>query len=151
MRCLLSILLLVSASAFADIEVTELDGKAFKGGLYQAGDLFLSGQPSEPTAITQAKSLGVTTIVNIRTNSEIEEWAPVKEEELATEQGIEYIHLPAGDDDHPYSPAQVDTLASILENAKGPVLLHCRSGRRACPHGCPPLRSARSATGRQGR
>ncbi len=131
MRCLLLTLLLLSTSVMAEHHVTELDGEAFKGGLYQAGNLFLAGQPLEASAISQVKQLGVTTIVNLRTSSEIEEWAPIEEEKLAAAQGLAYIHLPAGDDDHPYSPAQVDTLAEILASANGPVLLHCRSGHRA--------------------
>lgn len=69
---------------------------------------------------------GYTLVVNLRRAGEP---FPKNEAELARQAGLDYRHIPVGGDDlvvdHAYQLA--DALAS---NAKGHVLVHCKSGNR---------------------
>jgi uncharacterized protein (TIGR01244 family) len=79
---------------------------------------------------TRVKSLQIATIVDMRPDGEATEQTPSKRvAELSKQSGIafEYIPIPHGD----IPPAGVDRLSLVLTNGKRPVLLYCRTGKRA--------------------
>ncbi len=111
----------------------ELSG--FEGeihGLWRDGRVFIAGQPDE-AALARFKKLGVTAVVNLRTTAEMEdrERVPFDEAAVIDSLGMEYIHIPLGGEDHPYTPEAVDRFADVLDRHQGPVLLHCTVGWRA--------------------
>lgn len=100
--------------------------------LFRDGRVFIAGQPSEE-ALGRFKELGVTAVVNLRTQREMDnrEQVPYDEAALAARLGLEYVHLPIGGDDQPWRPAVIDGLADVLRRHPGPVLLHCTVAWRA--------------------
>lgn len=124
--------LVASSSSFGD-PLVKHETEDFSGGLYQIGDLYLSGQPKSVAALQSLVDQGVTTVINLRAPKEMEsEDHPLpNEQETVSELGVEYIHLPSGGEDHPMLPATVKKFAEIMSNAEGKVLLHCGSSRRA--------------------
>lgn len=98
--------------------------------------LTTGGQPSQRDLHT-LKEAGYTTVINLRLADErtrVEE--PVSEENfnydepaLTRSLGMDYVSLPiagAGG----LSRENAERLAAVLEEADGPVLLHCASGNR---------------------
>jgi uncharacterized protein (TIGR01244 family) len=110
--------------------VSDLAG--FQDRIYREGRLYISGQPSVD-ALRALQQAGVTAVVNLRTPSEMEnrERVPFDEQALARELGLDYVWIPLGGEDHPYTPQAVDTFAAALLRHPGPVLLHCTVGWRA--------------------
>ncbi|MCB1182473.1 hypothetical protein KDM41_03495 [bacterium] len=110
--------------------VPDLDG--FRARIYHEGRLYIGGQP-DSLALRALADRGVTAVVNLRTPGEMDDRArvPFDEQALARELGLDYVWIPLGGDDHPYTPAAVDTFAAALERHPGPVLLHCTVGWRA--------------------
>jgi len=100
--------------------------------LFRDGRVYIGGQPSEE-ALARMKALGVTAIVNLRTQREMDNRnaVPYDEAAAAAALGLEYVHLPIGGDDNPWRPEVVDGLADVLRRHPGPVLLHCTVGWRA--------------------
>ena len=103
----------------------------FKNAYARVGDdLYIAGQPTE-AGLRELKALGVTTIVNLRTPTEMAK-VGFDEAALVKELGITYVYLPVrGDSAYPYSPAAVTRFAEALSQAKGKVLLHCTVAWRA--------------------
>jgi uncharacterized protein (TIGR01244 family) len=108
------------------------DFEGVTGGVFKDGRLFIAGQPDED-ALRRFHELGVTVVVNLRTPAEMDnrERVPFDEAAFVREQGMEYVHIPLGGDDHPYTPEAVATFAETLEKHGGPVLLHCTVAWRA--------------------
>ena len=105
----------------------------FQQVLARAGDdLFIAGQPSE-AGLEQMRAAGVTTVVNLRTDREMDDrsMVPFDEAALAAELGLTYVHIPSGGPDTPYTPEMVDRFAEALASAEGKVLLHCTVAWRA--------------------
>ncbi len=105
----------------------------FQQVLARAGDeLYIAGQPSE-AGLEQMRAAGVTTIVNLRTEREMNDrnLVPFDEAALAAELGLTYVHVPSGGPDTPYTPGMVERFAEILASAEGKVLLHCTVAWRA--------------------
>jgi uncharacterized protein (TIGR01244 family) len=93
-------------------------------------DLFIGGQPSQK-ALREMKALGVTTIVNLRSPSEMQRIG-FDEEKLIGELGMKYVYLPVrGDAQFPYSPETLKKFTEALKTADGKVLLHCTIAWRA--------------------
>lgn len=93
-------------------------------------DLFIGGQPTQK-ALREMKALGVTTIVNLRSPSEMQRIG-FDEEKLIAELGIKYVYLPVrGDSLYPYTPATLAKFTEALKTAEGKVLLHCTIAWRA--------------------
>ena len=107
-----------------------LDATGYATVRADAGIAIVAGQPDE-AAFNALPGQGVTTVVNLRTPTEMAERVDFDEEALAGELGLNYTAIPLGGDDYPYTPDAVDALAAILEDAEGGVLLHCASARRA--------------------
>lgn len=93
-------------------------------------DLFIGGQPTEK-ALRELKAKGVTTVVNLRMPQEMAR-VGFDEAALLSELGVDYVHLPLnGSGGNAYAPAALDQFASVMESAKGKVLLHCTVAWRA--------------------
>lgn len=109
-----------------------LDSDGFQEVLVQVGDVYISGQPT-PEGIARLESLGVRTVVNLRTAREMNSRAivPFDEAQLLSELGMTYVHIPSGGPDTPYAPEMVDRFAEALAQAQGKVLLHCTVAWRA--------------------
>lgn len=106
-------------------------------GLFQARfarvgtDIFIAGQPTE-RGLRELKAQGVTTVVNLRTPSEMTGSVRFDEARLVEELGMRYVYLPVrGDTAYPYSPATLTQFAEAVSSAKGKVLLHCTIAWRA--------------------
>ena len=110
--------------------IEDIDGVT--GGVFKDGRLFIAGQPDEG-ALRRFRELGVTVVINLRTPAEMDnrERVPFDEAGFVREQGMEYVHIPLGGDDHPYTPEAVATFAETLEKHGGAVLLHCTVAWRA--------------------
>lgn len=118
--------LLIPIAAFGT-DPESLAGDEFSNTLVKVGDIYVAGQPTE-TGLETAQAMGVETIVSLRTPAEMEDST---EPDQAAQLGMDFVSIPSGGADHPYSPAEVDAFARVMESAQGPVLLHCRSGTRA--------------------
>lgn len=122
-----------AAAADAPPLPTQLPAENFQQVLARAGDdLFIAGQPSE-AGLEQMRAAGVTTVVNLRTDREMDDRSvvPFDEAALAAQLGLTYVHVPAGGPDTPYTPEMVDRFAEALAEADGKVLLHCTVAWRA--------------------
>jgi len=100
--------------------------------LFRDGRVYIAGQPDEG-ALAMFKDRGVTVVVNLRPYREMQDRERVSfdEEAAVARLGLDYIHIPLGGDDHPYTPAAVDRFAQVLVAHTGPVLLHCSVAWRA--------------------
>ena len=76
---------------------------------------------------------GVKTVINLRTQREMDnrQQVPYDEAALAKELGLNYVHIPLGGPDTPYTPEAVEKFAKAFESANSKVLLHCTVAWRA--------------------
>jgi uncharacterized protein (TIGR01244 family) len=139
-----SIVLLVALPVGAQVAAARLEPAAIPApvvmdttGLFQAkiarvgDDLFIAGQPTE-RALRELRDQGVTVVVNLRPQSELDRDVKYDEKALIGKLGMQYVHLPVrGSAELPYAPATVDRFAEVLKTAKGKVLLHCTVAWRA--------------------
>lgn len=111
-------------------EVTEYSGEI--RGLWRDGRIYIGGQPDE-SALKHFQAQGVGAIVNLRTPEEVDdrERVPFDEAAVVSELGMDYIHIPLGGDEHPYTPEAVARFADVLRRTEGPILVHCTVGWRA--------------------
>ncbi len=112
------------------VAITDIEGVERR--VFRDGRVFVAGQPSE-AALKRFKELGVTAVVCLRTPKEMDDRATVPFDEAAAVSalGLEYVHIPLGGTDYPYTPAAVDRFAQVLAKHHGPVLLHCTVAWRA--------------------
>lgn len=126
----------MSAPALAEKEPVmfpkKLERTDFQAVIADAGPLYIAGQPTE-AALREMVASGVTTIINLRTQPEMDNRnaVPYDEEKLLKELGVKYVHIPLGRPDTPYTPAAVDAFAQAFEAADSKVLLHCTIAWRA--------------------
>ncbi len=101
--------------------------------LFRAGPVYIAGQPDEQAFERFVRENGVTVVVNLRTQREMDnpEHVPFDQPALLDRLGVEYVHIPLGGDDNPYTPAAVDTFAEALARHEGAALLHCAVAWRA--------------------
>jgi len=97
-----------------------------------APNVYMAGQPTE-LALTRLSELGVTTVVNLRTQFEMDNRGVVPFDEAAAleELDLTYVHIPLGGPNTPYNPDAVSRLAEAIAAAEGNVLLHCTVAWRA--------------------
>jgi uncharacterized protein (TIGR01244 family) len=110
-----------------------LDADGFQEVLFKvAPNVYLSGQPSE-AGFARAKDLGVTRVINLRTVMEMDnrEVVPFDEAQLLADLGLDYVHVPSGGPNTPYSPELVTQVADAIADTQGNVLLHCTVAWRA--------------------
>ncbi|HEY0230767.1 MAG TPA: sulfur transferase domain-containing protein [Dokdonella sp.] len=94
-----------------------------------AGDVWVAEQ-LETDQLAALKVQGFRTIVDLRPDGEAPDQPPAREMSSAAEKnGLHFTYLPVPHGDIPL-PA-VDTLERTLATSERPVLLYCRSGRRA--------------------
>lgn len=135
----LLVLLLPAVAAAVDIGFdgtalpdTVSDWHGFQSRIHREGRVFIGGQPGRAT-LQEMPARNVTCVVNLRTPTEMEnrDRVPFDEAAVVDSLGVEYVWIPLGGDDFPYTPAAVDTFAAALERHEGPVLLHCTVAWRA--------------------
>jgi len=121
----------VTARTLAEPTILDTTG-LFQARIARVGnDIFIAGQPTE-RGLREMRALGVTTVINLRTPSEMASAVKFDEEKLVKELGMRYIYLPVrGDSTYPYSPLTVSDFASAVSDAKGKILLHCTIAWRA--------------------
>jgi uncharacterized protein (TIGR01244 family) len=130
----LILLLSLCMPSFAEVPMPQrLDTKDYRGGIAKTGDLYIAGQPLVADALRKLKAEGVTTVINLRTDKEMNnrKSTPIREEKILMDLGLNYIHIPSGDEKNPFSPATLVAFADALDHSDGKVLLHCNSARRA--------------------
>ena len=110
----------------------KLDNNGFQDVFTQVDNIYISGQPTYE-AFIKLKSEGVTTVINLRTQQEMDnrEYVSFDEKALLDSLGMEYVHIPLGGPDTPYNNEALLKFADALDNSEGKVLLHCTVGRRA--------------------
>ncbi|HEY8565827.1 MAG TPA: TIGR01244 family sulfur transferase [Beijerinckiaceae bacterium] len=92
-------------------------------------DLFVAGQ-IDAGDIAHAKSLGFRTVIALRPDGEAAgQPDSVTMGVLVRESGLAFAYVPVPQGELP--DAVADALGAALARAEGPVLLYCRSGRRA--------------------
>ena len=92
------ILILITQTTFSQDSVSfpvKLDNTGFQDVFAQADNIYISGQPDKES-FTKLKSEGVTTIINLRTPSEMDNWeyVPFDEKAVVDSLGLEYIYIP---------------------------------------------------------
>ena len=93
-------------------------------------DFIIGGQPTEK-ALREMKANGVTTVVNLRSPSEMARIG-FDEAKLITDLGMKYVYIPVrGDSAYPYSPAALEKFTEVMRTNDGKVLLHCTVAWRA--------------------
>lgn len=121
----------VEVKPFAEPENEQIEG--FRDFFAQvAENVYVAGQPSA-AGLETLKERGVTRVINLRTQQEMDnrDVVPYDEAAAAISLGLEYIHIPLGGPDTPYSPEGLARFADALEDSDGPVLLHCTVAWRA--------------------
>jgi uncharacterized protein (TIGR01244 family) len=110
---------------------TVADVAGFKHRIHREGRVYLGGQP-EPDALRTLARRGVTAVINLRTPKEMADSTKVAFDEaaLVDSLGLDYVWIPLGGKEHPYTPAAVETFAATLEQHRGPVLVHCTGAGR---------------------
>lgn len=89
----------------------------------------VAGQPTADE-VTGLKAEGFTTVVNLRRAGEADQpLSPAEEGTVARAAGMDYHHIPVDPNDP--RPEQAAALKTVLDEAKGPVFLHCAGGPRA--------------------
>jgi uncharacterized protein (TIGR01244 family) len=90
--------------------------------------VFVAGQ-IRPEDMAGIAALGVTTIVNNRPDGE-EPGQPSGDEiaDAAEAAGLVYREVPVSGG---IEPAQIETMAEVMADADGKLLLYCRSGTRS--------------------
>jgi uncharacterized protein (TIGR01244 family) len=124
-----------AAPAFADEPIKfpeKLQRTDFQAMIADAGPLYIAGQPTEE-ALREMASQGLKTVINLRTQREMDNRAavPFDEAALLKELGMTYVHIPLGGPDTPYTPEAVEKFATAFEAAEGKALLHCTVAWRA--------------------
>ncbi|WP_158240516.1 beta-lactamase hydrolase domain-containing protein [Telmatospirillum siberiense] len=89
----------------------------------------VAGQPTADE-VTGLKAEGFTTVINMRRDGEADQpLSPAEEGQVAQAAGMDYHHIPVDPND--LQPEQAAALKKLLDEAKGPVFLHCAGGPRA--------------------
>ena len=95
----------------------------------ERGDVYVSPQISLRDVVYMSRS-GTRTIVDMQPDDEAPaELNHLQFEETAKAQGLDFHYIPVPRERIP--PATVNALRDVLASARKPVLLYCRTGRRA--------------------
>lgn len=94
--------------------------------LARDGSVYFASQPSAE-GFREADGAGIATVVNIRTDAELET-LPFNEVETVDALEMEYVSIPVSPET--FSVEDVDLLAAVLEQTDQPVLIHCASSNR---------------------
>lgn len=89
----------------------------------------VAAQPSLEE-LKKLKGQGFRSVVNLRVENEDNDMiSPIDEGDIVREQELAYLHLPVSGSD--IRSQQVDDFRQCLERLEGPVLVHCKGGKRA--------------------
>ena len=99
-----------------------------KYNLYDAGDVFLAGQPTKKN-LDSLINAGVTLVINLRTAGEMT-LVNYNEANYLDSIGIKYVHIPMGGIIG-YPPEDIEKMEEAMKSVDGKVLVHCRSAGRA--------------------
>ena len=132
---LAAVFVLAAVPAFAQEPIHEpakLQRADFQGVIADVGPAVVAGQPTAD-ALRSMKKAGVTTVINLRTQPEMDnrQQVPYDEAALVKELGMTYVHIPLGGSDKPYTPAALTAFNNAMKAANGKVLLHCTVAWRA--------------------
>lgn len=108
-----------------------LDLEVLGGSLWQVGDTYVAGQPTEATLETLA-GRGVKVVICLRTAREMADRKAVPFDERAKtrELGLEYVQVGLGPYGS-YTPESLAVIRDALSRHDGKALLHCTVGGRA--------------------
>ena len=109
-------------------EATPQQGWEGVNNLFQDNLFYFGGQPDAAAFERLAEDAGIQTIINLRRPQELESLA-FDEPAVVEALGMHYVNIPFTPDG--LSAEDVDRLAAVLAETKGPVLLHCGSSNRA--------------------
>jgi uncharacterized protein (TIGR01244 family) len=126
-------MLMLATTAFTQspvLSTAEIDtprAVADKTNFFQAGSFYFGGQPDEEMFRKLADE-GVTIVINLRTDDEMDAYKKENFDEVALLQdfGISYVHIPLGGKSG-YSADAVDQLEKTLSEHQGKALIHCKS------------------------
>ncbi len=91
--------------------------------------IYLTGQ-LRTADFKQISAIHIATVVDLRPDGEALDETPSSEmNKLCNSHGIAFAYIPVPHGDIP--PGQVDRLAAVLRDGKKPLLLYCRTGKRA--------------------
>lgn len=91
--------------------------------------LCVASQP-ERQQFAELRDGGFRTVINLRVDNEEDGMLrPFDEGDLVREAGMEYMNLPVSMKQ--LRPEQVDEFCHAVESLEGPILVHCKSGKRA--------------------
>jgi len=133
---LIAFALAFAAPAFAETPIKfpeKLQRTDFQAMIADAGPLYISGQPTEAALRELVTKEGIKTIINLRTQQEMDNRRQVPFDEAAVlkELGVNYVHIPLGGPDTLYTLEAVEKFAKAFEGANTKVLLHCTVAWRA--------------------
>lgn len=121
-------LLITIVGLFGDPAAAE-DASSCGMNLRQLSEnVFVAGQPDTEQLRCLADQ-GYTTVINSRTAKEMSQLG-LDEAQAATHLGLRYLAAPIGAGSQ-FSLAELNHLQAAIDQAGGPVLMHCRSGRRS--------------------
>jgi len=95
--------------------------------LFRDGSLYFGGQPDSAAFERLANEANIQTVVSFRRPQEHEQ-LNFDESALLDDLGVRFVNIPVSPDS--FSKEDVDRLAEVLGETKGPVLLHCGSSNR---------------------
>jgi len=130
---LLMLFLFVGISAQEKTDsIIKMDTEGFREIIVQVNNLYIAGQPKKK-GLDKLKSLGVTTVVNLRTDREMDNRniVPYDEASYIDSLGMKYVHIPLGGKDNPYTPEALTKFNDAIDQSEGKVLLHCTVAWRA--------------------
>lgn len=104
--------------------LVDLDAVVDTGAVSPVDGITSAGQPDE-IALRVFAEKGYTTVIDIRTAGEDR---GIDEPKVVESLGMDYVLLPIGGDDITFDSAR--QLDKLIEDAEGPVLVHCGSGNR---------------------
>lgn len=89
----------------------------------------VGGQPTEQD-LAELAAAGVYTVINLRRAGERDQpLAPETEATAAAAAGLAYHHIPVSTSD--LHPEQIEAVRTAINDATGPVYIHCGMGQRA--------------------
>jgi protein tyrosine phosphatase (PTP) superfamily phosphohydrolase (DUF442 family) len=113
----------------ATAPTVRIGGERFRGGLFQHGQIYFAGYPTDAD-VAWAQGEGVTTVISLLSDEEVAERNIQPSREMAERRDMIFVPTPIGAS----SPATPATLAAIREAiaaSDGKVLVHCWSSSRA--------------------
>ena len=91
--------------------------------LRASGQIYSGGEPHGAEAFAELQRLGVKTVVSVD--------GACPQVNLAEKYGLRYVHIPIGYDGIPEEAGK--SLARLMQEAEGPLYIHCHHGKHRGP------------------